>query len=104
MDLPEYINKEIWADWLEMRQEKKWPTTGRVQRAALRTLSRALDEGHDPNAMLDNAIQSEWQGLFTGDNTVRKTRITRETAAPRLTVVGDKKTAQAGLAAAKEAL
>lgn len=74
MELPDYINTEIWTDWIEMRNEKKYPVTDRVKRAAIRNLQRFHVDGHDVNVILDNAIQGGWQGLFTGDNTQRKRR------------------------------
>lgn len=87
MELPDWIEKEIWEDWLGMREEKKYPTTERQQRAALRTLKRAHEEGHDPNKMLDNAINAGWQGLFTGDNTGRKIRPASHGHGPKIEAV-----------------
>ena len=104
MDLPDYIDSNIFQNWIEMRKEKKYPITDRVQCTTLLILRRAIDEGHDPNSMLLNATQGEWQGLFTGDNTQRKPRRTRETGKPILTAVADHATAAAGIAAAKKAV
>lgn len=74
VDLPPYIDEEIWGDWIAMRNEKKYPVNERQQKAALRVLKRGLEEGHDPNKMLDLAINGGWQGLFTNESTVKKVR------------------------------
>ena len=79
MELPDWIDPEAWADWIEMRQEKRYPCTERVFRAAVRTLKRFEDEGHDANAVLDRAITGGWQGLFTHEVTKRTKRRTTVT-------------------------
>ena len=74
MEIPEWIDADIWADWIEMRVEKKYPVNERQQKAALRVLKRGIEDGHCPNKMLDAAINGGWQGLFTNDMTVKKIR------------------------------
>lgn len=71
MEIPDWIDPETWEDWTGMRQEKRYPCTERVYRAAVRTLKRFEDEGHDANAILDRAITGGWQGLFKHETTLR---------------------------------
>lgn len=40
------------------------PLTAEAERLALRDLQRLSHEGHDPKAVIENAIVRGWQGLY----------------------------------------
>ena len=102
MELPEWVDEEIWSDWVEMRIEKKYPVNERQQKAALRTLRRAIEEGHDPNKMLDAAINGGWQGLFMNETTVKKVRPASHGTGPKIeSMEVDREKARAALSLIK---
>lgn len=65
IDLPDWIPVEAWDGWLEMRRnELKKPAGRRAQELAVKKLARLRDQGHDPEAVLDQSTMANWQGLF----------------------------------------
>lgn len=64
IDLPDWIDREAWAGYLEMRLLIKKPPTARALQLSLRTLEKLRAAGHDANAVLDQSTQASWQGLF----------------------------------------
>jgi len=60
-DLPQWLNKEAWAEWMQFRKEIK-------KKLVKTTISRQLKflEKHKENhvAILEQSIQNGWQGLF----------------------------------------
>jgi hypothetical protein len=62
--LPEWIDKEVWESFLELRRRIRAPLTDRAKRNILRQLSEYKDQGQDPNAVLDQSITRGWRGVF----------------------------------------
>jgi len=60
-DLPQWLNKEAWAEWVQFRKEIK-------KKLVQTTINRQLKflEKHKENhvAILEQSIQNGWQGLF----------------------------------------
>jgi uncharacterized protein YdaU (DUF1376 family) len=66
--IPEKINPETWASYLEMRQQIKKPAGIKAQELIIKKL---LKMGGDINAILEQSIMNSWQGVFelkTGGN------------------------------------
>jgi len=67
--LPEWINKEAWDGYVEMRKEKKSPMkTLRAMNLAVNTLKKLKEAGDDPIAILDKSTENSWTGLFPLSN------------------------------------
>lgn len=63
-DLPSWVPPEAWAEFLKMRKLLKKPLSEYGQKLALKTLNNLRLAGHDPQAVLDYAIENSNQGLF----------------------------------------
>jgi hypothetical protein len=62
--LPEWVPKELWDGFLEMRKAIKKPATDRAQRLLLNKLSTLQAAGFPPDRVLEQSIINSWQGLF----------------------------------------
>lgn len=62
---PEWVPRDAWLGWLEVRHKKKAPATDRALRTAMNTLTDLRDQGEDPAAVLDQSTGRGWTGLFT---------------------------------------
>lgn len=69
-DLPEWVPREPWAAYAEMRAgmakdpKKPRPWTQSVASKAVEQLERLARDGHDPGRVLDQSVLNGWQGLF----------------------------------------
>lgn len=64
MDLPTWIDEEVWQEFIAYRCEMKKPLSERAQRMTLKRLEGFLRRGFDPNESLMNSIVNGWQGVF----------------------------------------
>ena len=64
MELPNCIDPEAWAGYLEMRKKIRKPMTKRAETIGIRKLEALMAEGYDPNEVLDQSTFNSWQGLF----------------------------------------
>ena len=65
---PDWLDVDLWSEYVEHRKEIKRPMSERAERMALRKLKRLIDSGGDQNEILENAVMNGWQGLFMPDN------------------------------------
>ena len=62
-DLPEWLPPSVWQDWHDYRNSRKgW--TPKARALSLQTLTTLWREGHDPRAVIEQAIERGWTGLF----------------------------------------
>jgi len=66
MDLPQYIDREAWEGFCEMRKAKgkRTPFTERAAKMILKTLQDLKANGHDPNAALDQSTVNGWSDVY----------------------------------------
>jgi len=62
--LPEWIDKQTWQDFLEMRKTKRHPATARAVELLIKKLEELQSQGSDPNEVLNQSIMYGWTGLF----------------------------------------
>lgn len=62
--LPDWINKETWKAFLEVRRKLKAPSTVRAIELTLKDLQRFKEAGDDPNEILNQSIKRGWRGVF----------------------------------------
>lgn len=67
--LPDWVPKESWEGWIEVRTKKKIPNTPRALKLAIITLSTLKAAGYDPRVVLDTATVRGWRGLFPPTST-----------------------------------
>jgi hypothetical protein len=73
MSLPDWLDREAWEGWVEMRKEmKRIPFTDRAQRIALKQLAEWHVLGYDTTYILEEATVKGWRGLFINDHTPRR--------------------------------
>ena len=66
MILPDCIDPEAWAGFVEMREAKgkRCPFTPRAAKMIVRALLKLRDDGHDPNASLDQSVRNGWSDVY----------------------------------------
>lgn len=76
-ELPAWIDREAWDDFVAMRKSIKKPLTAQAQKLAVKKLEQLALQGHAPAAVLNQSTFHSWQGIFevkngTGQNTNRQ--------------------------------
>lgn len=64
INMPEWINKETWDSFLEMRKKQKAVPTLHAIDLLFRELTKLKDNGNDPNEVLNQSIMNNWKGVF----------------------------------------
>lgn len=64
IELPEWLPRESWQNWVADRKERRKPITQRAAEAQIKTLDGYRGEGHSPAAVIANSIAAGYQGLF----------------------------------------
>lgn len=74
MMLPDGIDPELWAAFVEMRKQmgKRAPFTQYAQHLVLKKLENFRDWGYDPNDSLRESIERGWRGVFPQGEPVQK--------------------------------
>ena len=64
MDIPDWLDGELWAAWCEERAAKRKPITYRAGQLQLKKLAEYRDQGFSPQEVIEHSIASGYQGLF----------------------------------------
>jgi hypothetical protein len=78
-EIPDYINPDLWSDFIQHRKEIRHKLTPTATTYLLKRLARFHDQGIDVNLSLTQAIENGWQGVFEHDNRRQNGNGTRET-------------------------
>ena len=62
--LPDWIPREAWDGWIEMRKKTRTPNTDRALTLTVKRLDELRQQGHDPGAVLDQSVERGWKGVF----------------------------------------
>ena len=62
--IPEWIPRDSWDGFVEMRKKIRAPLTTRAVTETIRDLEKLAKAGHDPGAVLDQSTQRSWRGVF----------------------------------------
>ncbi len=62
--IPEWINKDTWEAFLEMRKKKRAIPTDRAIELLIMDLEKLKKEGNDPNEVLNQSIMRNYTGVF----------------------------------------
>lgn len=66
--LPEYIDKDLWADFIEGRKEmqakNRIPWTETAKKRLIMKCERLHEQGHDVNQCLEESICNCWRSVF----------------------------------------
>lgn len=61
--LPDWIDKELWSEWMDIRKRKKSVNTKRSLDALIRNLEIIKDSGIDANTAISTAIEKSWKSV-----------------------------------------
>lgn len=64
IELPEWLQRDAWREWVADRVERRKPITHRAAEAQLRKLDEYRAAGHDPAAVIRHSIACGYQGLY----------------------------------------
>lgn len=64
IDLPEFVTRDSWLGFIEMRQKIRKPPTERAAQMLIKKLTMFHNTGHDVNAILDQSTVNSWQDLY----------------------------------------
>lgn len=62
--IPEWIDKNIWDSFLEMRKIMRSKPTQKAIELLLLKLKHFREDGQDPNKILEQSIENNWKGVF----------------------------------------
>lgn len=62
--LPDWIDKETWEAFLEMRKKKRAIPTEKAKQLLIKELERLKAAGNDPNEVLNQSIMRNYTGVF----------------------------------------
>lgn len=64
VELPEWIDKEIWEGFMEVRRNKRAKPTERAIKGLLKQLGKFRNKGHDPNEVIENSIRANYTDVY----------------------------------------
>lgn len=68
LPLPTALDRDTWRDWVQFRSSIKKPLNEQTANKQIEFLCKAVADGHDPKAIIDESIRNGWQGLFVKDH------------------------------------
>lgn len=94
-EIPEWIDRQIFESFIEMRKKLKKPLTDYAIYLAIKKLETFKDNGEDPNEILNRAILGSWQGLYSlkdrgGNHGITQRRTTEIRTGDKANVGGGK--------------
>lgn len=63
MKLPDWLDPEVWSDYIDHRRVLKKPMSKRAKELAIMKLDK-LRHHEDPRVIVDRSIDNGWAGLF----------------------------------------
>lgn len=68
LDLPGFIDYEVWNSYLEMRKKIRKPPTLRAMQLVIKKLTEVHASGADPNECLNRSIVNSWTDVWPAKN------------------------------------
>jgi len=62
--LPEWIDPKVWRAFKQMRAKQRSPMTDRAETLLIAKLDKMRADNQEPNAVLDQSIESGWKGVY----------------------------------------
>lgn len=62
-ELPEYLDKELWADWCAYRSKPGKPMLSSTIKYSIREMEKAHANGWDVNELIATALAKQWTGF-----------------------------------------
>lgn len=64
VELPVWLNAEVWGQFLQHRQKLKAPMTDNAKKLMIGELEKLRFEGNDPHHVLEQSMLNGWKGVF----------------------------------------
>jgi hypothetical protein len=64
VEIPDWIPKEPWQAFVEMRKKIRYPLTDYAIKQAIRELDKLRARGHPPEGVLNQSVLNSYRGLF----------------------------------------
>jgi len=64
LKVPDWLPKDLWAEFKSMRVQIKAPLSGHAERLALAELARLVTEGENPRAVVEQTIYHCWKSFY----------------------------------------
>jgi len=68
VELPDWLPKDLWEEYLNMRRQIKKPLTSFGQRLAIKNLNKLREQGYDVGEIIETSISRCWLGFFPPQN------------------------------------
>ena len=62
--LPEWVDRELWEAFLEVRKKIKKPPTEKAKELLIKKLERFKNKGYNIQELMQNAIEGSWQSFY----------------------------------------
>lgn len=62
--VPSWMPQDLWNAYLELRRQKKAPTTPHALNLCLRSIGKLHESGNDRVAVVEQSVQRGWTGFF----------------------------------------
>lgn len=70
--LPDWIDNNVWSEFLQHRKKLKAPMSEYAQKLAINKLEKLRGEGFDVTDIIHTSIYNGWKGLFPPNNFIQK--------------------------------
>jgi len=74
-ELPDYIPRDTWEEFVEMRQAEHGPFSDRAAKGVVTEISNLRAEGHDPRLLLELATRRCWQSVHPDKGGATKAKL-----------------------------
>ncbi len=64
LEIPSWLNKEVWSNFIEHRKALKKPMTPQAIKLAFKKLEEFKNQGYNPEDVINQSILNGWLGLF----------------------------------------
>jgi hypothetical protein len=70
--LPDWIPKDVWRDYIDMRKRIRKPATERAMKLIVTELEKLRAAGENPKTVLERSILNSWTGVFSRKDNRKK--------------------------------
>ena len=65
-EIPEWIDRDVWLSFIEMRVKLKAPMTEKAKSLAFSKLEKFKESGHNVNDIINESVMNGWKSFFVG--------------------------------------
>jgi|TARA_R110000823_G_scaffold207775_2_gene338285 hypothetical protein len=76
--IPDWIDSFVWEQYQIHRKTIKKPMSDYAEHLCIIKLEKALEDGHDPNELINTTIEKGWQGIVIPDKPAGHSKLARD--------------------------